>query len=320
MLARVQPWLGNAPDLPFPVALAEPAAAPPDALETSREIPQRSRNGFAMVLLSIPVIAAIAWALLIYVPQHWRTPAGWPGEPSSVRVMQPPRTIAVLPLLDISPNGGNEYLGDGLAEELSSRLSRIPGLRVAAQTSTFAFKGRHTDVRQIAQFLGVRNVLEGSVRRDGEQLRVTAQLIDAQSGYNVWSQTYDRTWRDLSVIQDDLAHSIVDALQLVLSTDVKAQLGQQPTRNLAAFDLYLAGLAHLRRNKATAEAEQSFREVSRSIHNLRRRMPDSARPTRSLTRTRATPRLRPRRRRRAVRRCRWTHPCWRSRWHSVIST
>ena len=261
MLARVQPWLGNAPDLPFPVAVVEPAATPSDAPDTSREIPHRPRNGYAMALLSIPVIAAIGWALLIYVPQHWRTPAGSPGELSSVRVMQPPRTIAVLPLLDISPNGGNEYLGDGLAEELSSRLSRIPGLRVAAQTSTFAFKGRHTDVRLIAQSLGVRNVLEGSVRRDGDQLRVTAQLIDAQSGYNVWSQTYDRTWRDLLVIQDDLAHSIVDALQLVLSTDVKAHLGQQPTRNLAAFDLYLAGLAHLRRNKATGEAEQSFREA-----------------------------------------------------------
>ena len=130
-------------------------------------------------------------------------------------VVQPPHTIAVLPLVDVTPGDGNTYLGDGLAQELSSRLARIHGLRVASRTSAFAFKDRETDVRTIAQTLGVRHVLEGSVMRQGNQLRVTAQLVDAASGYNVWSQTYNRTWQDLVAIQDEIARSIVGTLQVV---------------------------------------------------------------------------------------------------------
>lgn len=275
MLATVRPWAERAPEtqpapshvVVGPVAAPATSAAAADLTSPlsptvpSAEIPRASHRGHVMAALAVIATVVIGWLLYSYLREPATSPPQGPGERTSVLVTQPPRTIAVLPLLDISPHGGNDYLGDGLAEELSTRLARIPGLRVAAQTSAFAFKGQRTDIRQIAQSLGVRNVLEGSVRRDGGQLRVTARLIDAQSGYNVWSQTYDRPWQDLLAIQDDVAHSIIDALQLVLSSDVMARLGQQPTSNLAAFDLYLTGLAHLRRNKATAEAEQSFREA-----------------------------------------------------------
>lgn len=186
------------------------------------------------------------------------------ANPASSVVVQPPKTIAVLPLIDISPGGGNEYLGDGLAQELSSRLARVPGLRIASRTSAFAFKGRSADVRTIAQILGVRHVLEGSVRREGTRLRVTAQLIDAGTGFHVWSQTYDRTWQDLLTIEDDLARAIVDALQVMLSGDIAQRFSQPPTTRVEAFDLYLGGLAKLRQPasaKQLEEAESIFNEA-----------------------------------------------------------
>jgi TolB-like protein/DNA-binding winged helix-turn-helix (wHTH) protein/Flp pilus assembly protein TadD len=174
------------------------------------------------------------------------------------------RTIAVLPMLDMSPGGGNEYLGDGLADELSSQLARVPGLRVAARTSAFAFKGRQADVRTIAQSLGVRYVLEGSVRRDADRIRVTAQLVDARSGFNVWTQSYEREWEDLVEINDELAQAIVRKLEIVLSGPAAQRFSRLPATNLAAFDRYLAGLARLRQptsEEQLEQAEQAFREA-----------------------------------------------------------
>jgi len=129
---------------------------------------------------------------------------------------------------------------------LSSRLARIPGLRVASQTSAFAYKGSRADIREIGRALGVRHVLEGSVRREGDHIRVTAELVDAASGYHVWSQSYDRNWQDLLVIEDDLSRSIIGTLQVVLSSDLAQRIGQPPTAQIAAFDQYLAGIAKLR--------------------------------------------------------------------------
>ena len=187
------------------------------------------------------VLLALPWAATHYLRT---SPAAAPAGAASV-IVQPPHTIAVLPLVDVSPGDGNTYLGEGLAQELSARLARIHGLRVASRTSAFSFRGRDTDVRTIAQTLGVRHVLEGSVMREGNQLRVTAQLIDAASGYNVWSQTYNRTWQDLVAIQDDVARSIIGTLQVVLSSDLMQRTSQPPTTHVDAFDLYLAGLAKL---------------------------------------------------------------------------
>jgi TolB-like protein/Flp pilus assembly protein TadD/DNA-binding winged helix-turn-helix (wHTH) protein len=206
-------------------------------------------------ILAVALLLAAPWALSRYLrgPRPAEPVAGAPG---SV-VVQPPRTIAVLPLIDISPAGGNAYLGDGLAQELSARLARIRGLRVAARTSAFVFKDRRADVRTIAQTLGVRHILEGSVRREGDHLRVTAQLIDTSSGYNVWSQTYDRTWQDLLAIEDDLARSIIGTLQVVLSSELAQRAAQPPTTHLVAFDLYLAGLAKLHGPAGVTQLEEA---------------------------------------------------------------
>ena len=175
-------------------------------------------------------------------------------------------SIAVLPLVDMSPAGGIAYLADGLSEELSAALAQIPGLRVAARTSAFEFKGQSVDVRRIGEALGVRHVLEGSVRRDGDRLRVTVQLIDAASGYHVWARSYDRNWSDVFAIQDDIARSVTDALKVVLAAE--GSEARQPaaagTPDVRALDPYLAGLALMRKSgdlSVMKDAENRFNEA-----------------------------------------------------------
>jgi TolB-like protein/DNA-binding winged helix-turn-helix (wHTH) protein/Flp pilus assembly protein TadD len=252
MLAAVEPFVPEKPpahqDLPEHPPTSPPTPTQPDA--------QRSRIGLAIgvvVIVLAGVFAAVRW---------------WMDDPATsntaLTLAQPERTIAVLPLMDLSPEGGNQYLGDGLAEELAYRLATIPGLRVASSTSAFAFKGRQGDVRRIAQSLGVRHVLEGNVRRDGDRLRVTASLIDARTGFSVWTQQYNRDRKDLLAIHDELARSIVDKLQLVLSRDAARRLAQSPTADPGAFDRYLVGLANLRKptsEQTLDDAEQAFREA-----------------------------------------------------------
>jgi len=174
------------------------------------------------------------------------------------------RSIAVLPFTDMSAAGDSGYLGDGLSEELSWRLAQIPGLRVAARTSAFEFKGRNVDVRRIGESLGVRYVLEGSVRRDGDNLRVTVQLVDASNGFHVWTESYDRSWRDVIAIQDDIARAVTNALRVVLAPQNAAERGQVPAPDARAYDPYFAGLAMLQQSGDTSrlrEAERLFGEA-----------------------------------------------------------
>jgi TolB-like protein len=152
----------------------------------------------------------------------------------------PTRTIAVLPFANLTGDAGKDYLGDGIAEELIHKLARIPGLRVPSRTSSFAYKGRCVDSRQIARDLDVSVVLEGSVRGAGERLRVTAQLIDGLNGYHLWSESYDRRFEDLFALQDDIAGAIVGALRVTLGD---SQPPAPPTRNLEAYHLFLQGNA-----------------------------------------------------------------------------
>jgi len=148
-------------------------------------------------------------------------------------------SIAVLPLTNRSADPENEYFSDGMTEEIISVLSKVPGIQVASGTSSFAFKGKDVDVRQVGQKLGVGTVLEGGVRKVGNRIRVTTQLTDVQSGYTLWTETYDRQLEDVFAIQDEISRAIVDALKLQL-------VGQQPlvvptTSNLEAYTLYLRG-------------------------------------------------------------------------------
>ena len=146
------------------------------------------------------------------------------------------QSIAVLPFVNMS--GDEDYFADGLSEELLNLLAKIPELKVAGRTSSFAFKGRNEDLREIGDALDVTTVLEGSVRRSGERLRVTAQLVNVDDGYHIWSETYDRQMADIFDIQDDVAGKITDALQLHLAPD-----SDRPTQNAEAYALYLEALA-----------------------------------------------------------------------------
>jgi len=148
------------------------------------------------------------------------------------------QSIAVLPFVNISDD--KDHFADGLSEELLNLLAKIPDLKVAARTSSFAFKGRNEDMREVGDALGVNTVLEGSVRRSGERLRVTAQLINVDDGFHIWSETYDRQMADVFDIQDEVANAITDALKLHL-----APASDRPTDDPEAYALYLEVLAQL---------------------------------------------------------------------------
>jgi serine/threonine-protein kinase len=150
-----------------------------------------------------------------------------------------PKAIAVLPLANMSADPENEYFADGMTEEVINALAKVPGMQVASRTSSFAFKGKEVDVRQIGEKLGVGSVLEGSVRKVGNRIRITAQLINVENGYHLWSETYDRQLEDVFAVQDEISRAIVDALKLRLAGDA-AQI-VAPTKNLEAYTLYLKG-------------------------------------------------------------------------------
>lgn len=178
-------------------------------------------------------------------------------------------SIAVLPFVDMSQAKDQEYLADGISEELLNVLARIEGYKVAGRTSAFAFKGRDEDLRSIGQKLNVENILEGSVRKQGERIRVTAQLVKATDGYHLWSDTYDRHLDDVFAIQDDIARQVVAAIQDTLgvgATKRPAQgaRGQAPTSNVEAWTHYLRG-QHLLRNRTRATMEASLKEFERAV-------------------------------------------------------
>ena len=145
-------------------------------------------------------------------------------------------SIAVLPFVNMSDDPGNEYFSDGLSEEILTLLTKVSGLKVIGRTSSFAFKEKNIDLRVIGQTLGVTTVLEGSVRRSGDQVRITAQLVDVSDGTHIWSQSYDRTMTDIFSIQDDVAAAIIDALQIHVSV---VPTRGRPTENSEAYALFL---------------------------------------------------------------------------------
>jgi TolB-like protein/lipopolysaccharide biosynthesis regulator YciM len=154
---------------------------------------------------------------------------------------EPQKSIAVLPFVNMSSDRENEFLSDGISEDLLNALSGIDGLRVLARTSCFAFKGRNEDIRKIGDALGVETVLEGSVRKADNKLRITAQLINVADGFRLWSQSFDREMRDVFAIQDDITRAIMAALKLRLVPRAGEPLVKLPTINAEAYELYLKG-------------------------------------------------------------------------------
>ncbi|HWA58353.1 MAG TPA: protein kinase [Gemmatimonadales bacterium] len=169
-------------------------------------------------------------------------------------------STAVLPFLDLSSEHSNAWFSEGLAEELTTVLAKIPGLRVAARSSAFQFKAAGVDVREVGRRLNVGTVLEGSVRRSGNRIKVSAQLVNARDGYELWSETYDRDLADVFEVQEEIARAIGAALQVRLASEVDSALRQRPTGDLEAYDLYLKGrFALSQRSEATLpEATRLF--------------------------------------------------------------
>ena len=150
------------------------------------------------------------------------------------------QSIAVLPFVNMSSDPEQEYFSDGLSEEILNLLAKIPELKVIGRTSSFAFKGKNEDLRSIGQALGVKTLLEGSVRKSGDRVRITAQLVDVSDGAHIWSETYDRTLTDIFAVQDDVAAAIIDALQIHVGT---TPTRGRPTENTEAYALFLKARA-----------------------------------------------------------------------------
>ena len=170
-------------------------------------------------------------------------------------------SIAVLPFADMSPDGDQEYFADGMTEELLNTLAKIRQLRVAGRTSAFAYKGQDKDLREIGRELGVRYVVEGSVRKQDDRLRITAQLVDAGDNFHLWSEAYDRTMDDVFAIQEEIAGAIAAQLQVSLGLEEGGAL-VAPIADLEAYEMYLTARAGMReRGSAVLEAVRLFEEV-----------------------------------------------------------
>ncbi|MBD0366419.1 MAG: tetratricopeptide repeat protein [Flavisolibacter sp.] len=177
----------------------------------------------------------------------------------------PVNRLAVLPFVNMSPDPENEYFSDGITEELLNALTKVDGLQVTSRTSAFAFKGKHDDVRDIGIRLNVDKILEGSVRKAGNRVRITAQLINAADGYHLWSETYDRNLTDIFEVQDEISHIISNKLRENLVPATNAQpLVKAPTHNMEAYTLFLKGLYFW--NKLTpADARKGIEYMERVL-------------------------------------------------------
>src|SRR5438067_3649325 len=207
----------------------------PKKLEAVRK--HRAHVRWAEVAIGLLVLGAIVAAFMIVSRR-----------PATSLTGIPEKSIAVLPFVNMSEDKANEYFSDGISEELLNLLAKVPQLKVAARTSSFSFKGKGVKIPEIARQLRVANVLEGSVRRSGDQLRITAQLIRAAEGYHLWSETYDRKMDDIFKIQDEIAGEVVKELKVKL-------LGAAPkvrTTDPRAYALYLQARELGRQNTAEA--------------------------------------------------------------------
>jgi len=199
-----------------------------------------------IVALVIAVVYFAADKFYLQTPGSGEPAAGVASQTAAVGTgssQQAERTksVAVLPFANMSSDPEQEYFSDGLADTVLDGLAQVRDLKVAARTSSFAFRGKHQDIREIGRLLGVSTVLEGSVQKAGNRLRVITQLIDVNDGTHLWSQTFDRTDEDIFAIQDEISAAVVKALKVSLGEEDTQRLAQRPTNDIQAFDLYLLG-------------------------------------------------------------------------------
>ncbi len=189
--------------------------------------------------LNYTIIGVLAAALVLTIATRDMRFGSEESADTPVITVESEKSIAVLPFVNMSDDPGNEYFSDGISEELLNVLVKVEGLRVASRTSSFSFKGKDTSIPDIADALNVEHVLEGSVRKAGDTIRITAQLIDVKTDSHLWSETYDREFEDIFVIQDEISAHIVDALRIALGTGEVVRTAARPTDDLAAYEDYL---------------------------------------------------------------------------------
>ena len=251
--ARIAVLLGGA---------ATPAQPHADARSAFPAVPRRALNRWMIVAAAgILMVGVLGW-------QVWRLMAPKAGSTATRTSIVAPfetvpeKSIAVLPFVDMSEKHDQEYFSDGLSEELIDHLSHNADLKVIARTSSFAFKGKSEDIRTIAKTLGVANLLEGSVRKAGSELRITAQLIRAADGVHLWSESYERQFTDVFKVQQEIAEAVVKGLQAKL---LPAALGPHSApHNIDAYSLYLRGQYFARRG-SDADVEQGIANLHQAI-------------------------------------------------------
>ena len=210
------------------------------------------------------MLAAVVAAFIVW--EAWRILSDdkQPVEQALVDVSTEPPTIAVLPFLNMSPDPNNAYFGDGIAEEILNSLARIDGLRVRSRTSSFALKDQHLDVAEIAERLKVSHVLEGSIRRSGEHLRISAQLINVNADTPLWSEVFEKSSQDVFEVQGDIATRVSAALEIALDLQQQQQLGSVGTTHTEAYELYLRGRQLLAR-RTTVSITTAAEHFSRAV-------------------------------------------------------
>jgi len=239
---QVGPWILGVLAIGFPIALLASwiFEITPEGVSREKDIPEgQSITHVTGRRMDFVIIAILSAGLIIFAYDKW-----WPREPLEL-------SIAVLPFENMSTDPEQEYFSDGISEEILNLLAQIGPLKVIARTSSFSFKDKDVDIATIADQLDVRHVLEGSVRKDGDQVRITAQLIDASDSSHLWSQTYDRdlSATSLFLIQSDVARSITNRLRMTLTETEEERLDKAPTKNTEAYTAYLLGRDRLRDRK-----------------------------------------------------------------------
>ena len=254
----------NPPPAPSPVAGAPTVKAAPVRLPilpgsstcVPAPPPQKSRTWPWKQLAAAAVIVIMLSTGGWFATSSMRHPAS-SGHDAA-------RAIAVLPFMNMSDDAANEYFSDGITEEILNALVQVDGLRIASRTSSFAFKGKQDDIREIGRKLGVTTVLEGSVRKSGDRVKITAQLINVADGYHLWSKSFDREVKDIFAVQEEIAHAITDALALQFSEAEHAEHARRSTKDAQAYDLYLRGkyLISIASQERNARAIEYFGEAA----------------------------------------------------------
>ena len=226
---------------PFACLFAWAFEVTPEGIKKTRDVDMsESMTHSTGRRLNYVIITALVVALAYFV---WERQELVEPQAAAITASDADKSIAVLPFVNMSSDQEQEWFADGLTEEILNALARTPDLLVASRTSSFQFKGENTDISEIAKTLGVAHILEGSVRRGGDRLRVTAQLIRASDGFHLWSETFDRKPEDVIAIQEDVAFEIANALETAMDPEALKQMVSAGTASVAAYEAYLEGLA-----------------------------------------------------------------------------